>query len=80
MEDGQVQNTKSRAALLRWDFVSLFIRDCILLLYGIISYADWGRGNFNDCCVRSWKHILTYWCRIQKIIAGAVLAGLIEAP
>lgn len=43
MEDEQVQNTKSQAVLLQWDFVRLFIRDCILLLYGIISYADWGR-------------------------------------
>lgn len=43
MEDGQVENTKSQAVLLQGDFVRLFIRDCILLLYGLISYADWGR-------------------------------------
>jgi len=58
MEDGQVENTKSRAVLLQGDFVCLFIRDCILLLYGLISYADWDRGNFTDCCIRRWKHVL----------------------
>lgn len=40
MEDGQVENTKSQAVLLQGDFVQLFIRDCILSLYGVISYAD----------------------------------------
>lgn len=40
MEDGQVERIKSHTVLLQEDFVQLFIRECILLLYDLISYVD----------------------------------------